>query len=218
MVLILLATAAFAGSSPGPDAQRAAAQQWHEQSARAATASPTGLDGCAQVLGEPVSEKAFDHALERVVPNTRCVDVQGRVALLNPTVATTARYAPELLPWEPNAPAADACSTDGSPCLDARGVLHVPSSALLAQVRPPTRVDRPTRAAFRDAGLTEATVQVRILVSPQGQVLDAEVLEGPEPAHALALATIGAWQFQPVIADGRPRDVRTDLALTFRVR
>ncbi len=218
MLFALLATTVFAAPGQGPDAQRAAAQQWHQASARAATVSPTGLDGCAQVLGEPLTEKAFDHALERVVPNTRCVDVKGRVALLNPTVATTARYSPELLPWEPAAPAAEACGDSETACIDARGVLHVPSSALLAEVRPPTRMDRATRSAFREAGLTEATVSVRILVSPQGDVIDAEVTEGPEQAHALALATVDAWTFQPVIADGRPRDVRTDLALTFRVR
>lgn len=217
MLSLLLATAAFAGT-PGPDAQRAAAQQWHTQSAVAATASPTGLAGCAQVLGEPVSAKAFDNALGRVAPNTRCVDVKGRVALLNPTVGTTARYSPELVPWQSAAPAPVACESVTDPCLDGRGVLHVPSSALLADVRSPTRIDRPTRLALRDADLTEATVQVRILVNPQGEVVDAQVMDGPAEAHALALATVASWVFQPVVADGRPRDVQTDLALTFRVR
>lgn len=218
MVWILLAAAAFAGPSQAPADKRAAALKWHELSAYAATVSPTGLDGCAQVLGEPVSEKAFNNALERAVPNTRCVDLKGRVALLNPTIATTARYAPKLLPWESAAPAAEACSDDPSACIDARGILHVPSNALLTQVHPPKRMDRATRHAFREAGLTEATVQVRILVSPEGNVVDATILDGPQEAHALALATISEWQFQPVIADGRPYDVRTDLALTFRVR
>ena len=218
MAWFLITTAALAGPIQSLEAQRTAAEQWHEQSARAAMASATGLPGCAQALGEPITEKNFRTALERVVPNTRCVDTQGRVALLNPTVATSARYAPELLPWTPTAPAAEACSEEETACLDARGVLHVPSTALLAEVRPPTRMDRETRSAFRKAGLTEATVQVRILVSPEGHVVESEILEGPEEAHALALATLADWQFEPVIADGRPRNVRTDLTLTFRVR
>ena len=218
MAWFLLATAALAGPLQSLDAQRTAAEQWHEQSARAALQSATGLPGCAQALGEPVTERDFKAALERALPNTRCVDMKGQVALLNPTVATAARYAPDLLPWTPTAPAPEACGPEETPCLDARGVLHVPSTALLAEVRTPTRMDRETRSAFRQAGLTEATVRVRILVSPEGHVVESEILDGPAEAHDLALATIAEWQFQPVIADGRPRNVRTDLTLTFRVR
>jgi hypothetical protein len=219
MVWILVAAAAFAGpvTSP-PESQRSSASQWHALSAHAATASPTGLSGCAQVLGEPTTEKGFARALERVGPNTQCVDLKGRVAVLNPSISSTSGYGQSFLPWERLGPAPSTCGADLGPCIDPRGVLHVPSSAILTEVRPPTRIDRATRQAFRDAGLTEATVQVRIWVSPRGEYLGAEILEGPPAAHALALATVATWQFHPVVADGRPRDMRTDLALTFRVR
>ncbi len=216
-ILFAMATALAAPPQHSPEAQRAAAGQWHEASARAATASLTGLEGCAQVLGEPETEKAFHDALGRTPANTRCVDLKGRVALLNPSVSTSA-YGPELVPWTAPAPAPAACETEGAPCVDGRGVLHVPGSALLAEVRGPTRIDRPTRKAFREAGIDEAHLRVRILVNARGEVVRAEVLDGPQEAHALALATVESWSFTPVVADGRPRDVRTDLEMTFRLR
>ncbi len=219
MVWSLLLTAALADpQTSSHEAQQANIRLWHERSARAAAVSPTGLPGCAQALGEPTTEKAFRTALDRTSPNTRCVGVKGEVALLNPTVSTAPRYAPGLLPWDPPETAAVPCEVDYGPCLDEKGVLHVPSSALLTEIHTPTRLDRETRMAFRDAELSEATVHVRILVNEKGEVVEAVVVDGPEVAHALALSTIETWVFQPVISDGLARTVRSDLELTFRIR
>jgi TonB family protein len=63
------------------------------------------------------------------------------------------------------------------------------------------------------AAKISGAVQVRILVSEEGQVIEAEVISGPEPLHAAALAAAKQWTFKPIRLEKQP--VKAEGVLSF---
>jgi TonB family protein len=61
-------------------------------------------------------------------------------------------------------------------------------------------------------------VKMRILVSEEGNVIDAEILEGPDLLRESALAAARLWVFMPTELAGRPVKVEGVLTLKFAPR
>ena len=61
-------------------------------------------------------------------------------------------------------------------------------------------------------------VKIRILVSEEGNVIDAEILEGPDLLRESALAAARLWVFMPTELAGRPVKVEGILTLKFGPR
>jgi TonB family protein len=61
-------------------------------------------------------------------------------------------------------------------------------------------------------------VKIRILVSEEGNVIDAEILEGPDLLRESALAAARSWVFMPTELAGRPVKVEGILTLKFAPR
>ena len=63
------------------------------------------------------------------------------------------------------------------------------------------------------AAKISGAVQVRILISETGQVIEAEAISGPEPLHEAALEAAKQWVFKPIMLEKRP--VKVEGVLTF---
>jgi TonB family protein len=72
----------------------------------------------------------------------------------------------------------------------------------------------PEARAARVAG----AVKIRILVSEEGNVIEAEVLEGPDLLRESALAAARLWVFMPTELAGKPVKVQGILTLKFAPR
>jgi TonB family protein len=68
-------------------------------------------------------------------------------------------------------------------------------------------------AAAKAAGVS-GTVEVRVLISEQGQVLEAEIVSGPEQLRDATLAAVRQWIFKPMVIGNYP--VQVEGALTFK--
>lgn len=90
----------------------------------------------------------------------------------------------------------------------AGGLLHQRAVKKVQPVYPPEA------KAARAAG----AVKIRVLVSEEGNVIDAEVLEGAELLRESALAAVRLWVFRPIELAGRPVKVEGILTLNFAPR
>jgi TonB family protein len=71
-----------------------------------------------------------------------------------------------------------------------------------------------------DAKAVRATgaVKIRVLVSEEGKVIKAEVVEGPDRFRESALAAVRSWVFMPTELAGKPVKVEGILTLKFAPR
>jgi TonB family protein len=90
----------------------------------------------------------------------------------------------------------------------AGGVLH---GIAVKKVQP---VYPPEAKAARVAG----SAKIRVLISEEGNVIDAEVLECPDLLRESALAAVRLWVFRPTELAGRPVKIEGILTLKFTPR
>jgi TonB family protein len=58
--------------------------------------------------------------------------------------------------------------------------------------------------AAKAAGIA-GVVEVRLLISEEGQVIEAEAINGPEPLHAPTLEAAKQWIFKPITLGKSPQ-------------
>jgi protein TonB len=80
------------------------------------------------------------------------------------------------------------------------------------------RMDEPVYPPVAVEAGVEGTVIVQALVSKEGRVLKARVLEGPEMLHASAIACARTAIFRPAMAQNKPVDVWVVMPITFKLR
>ncbi|MFO0762014.1 MAG: TonB-dependent receptor [Byssovorax sp.] len=68
----------------------------------------------------------------------------------------------------------------------------------------PPRPREALRADYPEGAIGDATVLLKIVVNADGSLGSAEVLEGPEPFAAAAVAASPRWTFEPATRDGKP--------------
>jgi TonB family protein len=68
------------------------------------------------------------------------------------------------------------------------------------------------------AAKVSGTVRVQILVSEEGNVIEAVIVEGPELLRESALAAARQWVFSPIELAGRPVKVAGVLSFKFELR
>jgi len=78
-----------------------------------------------------------------------------------------------------------------------------------------TQPELPSSA--RAAGI-DGTVIVKYVVSETGVVTEAKVLKGPPELHAVCLAAVKSWRFQPALLDGKPVSVVRVQRFRFRIK
>ena len=196
------------------DALITAAEAWHAAT-RAAASRRGGPPGCAQVLGEPRSREELERALAAVAPDTPCVDVDGAVAVLRPSV-TSGQPVPRTLDrWQPRAAIYRPCEGEqpALPCLDDAGVLRAEPSFLKALVRPMPRLGRAIRQGMAEEGLSHFEVSVYLSVDAEGRVQSLRWLDGPSWAEPAVTRALLRWRFEPVSSGGEPSPVALELRL-----
>ncbi|MCU0686394.1 MAG: TonB family protein [Polyangiaceae bacterium] len=82
-------------------------------------------------------------------------------------------------------------------------------------VLPPTLLGS-SDVAYPAGATGEARVLLELLVSSEGAVAEARVIEGPEPFAAAALAAARGWRFSPATREGAPVRARIRFSLAFR--
>jgi TonB family protein len=91
------------------------------------------------------------------------------------------------------------------------------ASGLLFQKRAVKKV-QPVYPPEAKAARVSGAVKMRILISEEGNVIGAEVLEGPDLLRESALAAARLWVFMPTHLAGAPVKVETILTLKFAPR
>ncbi len=191
-----------------------AAAAWHAAT-RAAASQSGGLPGCAQALGEPRTREELDRALAAVAPDTRCVDVDGAIAVLRPSV-TSGQPVPRTLDrWQPRAAIYRPCEGDqpATPCLDDTGVLRAEPSFLKAVVKPMPHLSRAIRRGMTEEGLSHFEVGVYLSVDAAGRVRELRWLDGPSWAEPAVTRALLRWRFEPVSSGDQPTPVALELRL-----
>jgi len=115
-------------------------------------------------------------------------------------------------------------------------VIPTEGAGQVGPIDPPQPVHRPVRLAaqvdprFRDALQPlyppaeqrrehEGSVQVRIVISPEGRVVSIERLSATSDAfwEATRRQALGHWRFRPATEDGRPVEAVMTMTVTFRL-
>ncbi len=82
------------------------------------------------------------------------------------------------------------------------------------------RLVRQVRPAYpevaRNAGI-EGTVSMRVLIGKEGRVEQIRVLSGEPALRNAAMEAVRQWRYQPLLLDGEPVSVVTDVNLEFRM-
>jgi protein TonB len=78
--------------------------------------------------------------------------------------------------------------------------------------------DAPAYPAEAKTQRIQGTVEVRVTIGPDGRVLDAKALSGPEELHACAVDYARAWEFEPAAVNGKPVTARFKLTMPFRLK
>jgi len=71
----------------------------------------------------------------------------------------------------------------------------------------------PEAARARNA---HGVVNLLVTIDPQGRVIHAEVLSGPEVLRPAAIAAVMQWKYRPVMRDGAAVSALTNAAVEFR--
>jgi len=87
---------------------------------------------------------------------------------------------------------------------------YVPALTPLKRVQPKFQ-------EARRAGLQGGIVRLLVTVGPEGSVIGAEVLTGPEVLRSAALDAVRQWRYHPVIRNGQPVSAYTDALVTFSI-
>ena len=61
----------------------------------------------------------------------------------------------------------------------------------------------------------EGMVQVRVVVSADGQVVRADAISGPEALHEASVRAAERWRFRPIVVDGKALVVESDMYFRF---
>ena len=77
---------------------------------------------------------------------------------------------------------------------------------------------QPSYPAEAKAARVSGAVNVRVLISEAGNVMEAEVIEGPEPLREAALNAARMWVFKPTELSGAPVKVEGTLVFNFTLR
>jgi TonB family protein len=91
------------------------------------------------------------------------------------------------------------------------------ASGLLFQQRTVKKV-RPVYPPEAKAARVAGDVKIRVLIAEEGNVIEAEVLEGPDVLRGSALDAVRLWVFIPTELAGMPVKVETILTLRFAPR
>lgn len=75
---------------------------------------------------------------------------------------------------------------------------------------------QPTYSAELKKAKISGVVQVRVMISEQGQVIEAEALNGPEQLRDTSVLAAKQWIFKPFVVGGYP--VKVNSALTFEFK
>jgi TonB family protein len=90
-------------------------------------------------------------------------------------------------------------------------------SVLLFQQRTVKKV-QPVYPPEAKAARVAGDVKIRLLIAEEGNVIEAEVLEGPDVLRRSALNAVRLWVFIPTELAGMPVKVETILTLRFAPR
>jgi TonB family protein len=78
--------------------------------------------------------------------------------------------------------------------------------------------DPPAYPAEAKTQRIQGTVEVSVTIGPNGRVIDAKALSGPEELHACAVDYAKAWEFEPAAVNGKPVAARFKLTMPFRLK
>ena len=90
---------------------------------------------------------------------------------------------------------------------------RVPAQALEQRVT--HRVD-PVYPAAAEQARVEGVVLVDTTIAPDGRVLEARAISGPQELAPAAASAVRWWRFQPYEIDGKPAAVESTVAVEFR--
>ncbi|MCI0338533.1 MAG: energy transducer TonB [Acidobacteria bacterium] len=79
-----------------------------------------------------------------------------------------------------------------------------------------TKVQPVYPAEAKAAGIT-GLIKVRVLISEDGQVIEAEAVSGPEQLQDAALKAANQWRFKPTLLSNYPVKVEVVLSFNFRL-
>jgi protein TonB len=75
-------------------------------------------------------------------------------------------------------------------------------------------VDYPPDARARGI---QGAVLLHVIIGPDGSIVKALVVSGPEELRAAALASVQQWRYKPVILNGNPIYVESQIELTYKL-
>lgn len=140
-----------------------------------------------------------------------------------PTIATQTEMTEELTSQSTSdfgLGGGDSLVVGGEPGIGTGGDEHPAPEDFIAVESDPERLrmDSPVYPAVAvDAGV-EGTVIVQALVSREGKVLKARVLDGPEMLHESAIACAKTAIFRPALTQNKPVEVWVVMPITFKLR
>src|SRR5215475_1019215 len=77
---------------------------------------------------------------------------------------------------------------------------------------------QPAYPAEAKAARVYGAVKIRVLISEEGNVIEAEVLEGPDLLREPSLAAARMWVFRPTELSGKPVKMDGELTFNFTLR
>jgi TonB family protein len=95
-----------------------------------------------------------------------------------------------------------------------KGPARVSSDIMAAQFINGTRVN-PVYPAEAKANHIEGAVVLHVIISPEGDVTNVQVVSGPEELRNGSVTAVSQWKYRPYLLNGQPKAVDTTITINY---